>query len=448
MTSIKSSENKDENQVEFWLIVILGFALMVNSLSMQVSGIVAVSGFLSSDNVNTILVVLFVDYALIILIGSLTSTIIDKFNRVSLMLWVTLIFGLAFVVLRVMFLIGTPDWLNYSVMYILAEQQFVVFPLIFWVLANDIFNIASAKRVFPLISGWNFVGKLLGIGIAAVSPALFTRMGINPEEILLLNVILYLIAFMVIFGGLRNVHIRKTVHREESLRETLTEGWDFVRNVPAFNYVMIAIVALAVADTIIEFRFLVVTDAQFTTQAAYQTFFSIYRLVTTLLALLVQAFVTGYLIKQMQLQNTFYFFPIAALAGAIGMILIPGVGMAIGAMILVKLLRDTIHESGRASLLGLVPEERRGRVSTMIETYFPSVGTMLGCLLAGFVVFAGISFMAELSVIYVSIAVIAAIVGVYAIYQMTNNYDKSLMNWRLKRRQRRTDTSLLDKIID
>jgi MFS family permease len=161
-----------------------------------------------------------------------------------------------------------------------------------------------------------------------------------------------------------------------------------------------------------------------------------------------QAFVTGYLIKQMQLQNTFYFFPIAAVTGAFAMILLPGTGIAIAAMALVKLVRDTIHDSGRASLVGLVPEERRGRVSTLMETYFPSIGTMVGCLLAGFVVFAGISFMVELSVIYVSIAVIAAVIAVYAIYMMTKNYDKSLLNWRLKRRQRRTDTSLLNKIID
>ena len=56
-------------------------------------------------------------------------------------------------------------------------------------------------KVFPIISGWNFIGKLIGIGIAAVSPAVFTRFAINAEEILLLNVFVYLLAFMVIQDG-------------------------------------------------------------------------------------------------------------------------------------------------------------------------------------------------------------------------------------------------------
>jgi ATP/ADP translocase len=431
---------------EAWLVFVLGFALLANAMAMQVSGIVAVSGFLSGDNVNQILIVLFVDYALIILIGSLTSVIIDKFNRVALMQWVAIAFALAFILLRIMFLIKAPNWLNYSLMYILSEQQFVVFPVVFWVLANDIFKLSQAKRLFPLISGWNFIGKLLGIAIAAVSPSIFANLGIKPEEILVLNVMVYLIAFMILFAGLRNVTTRKTVQREESLKETLSEGWDFVRNVPSFNFVMLALVALAVADTIIEFRFLVVTDAVFTTQQAYQTFFSMYRLGTTLVALLLQAFVTGYLIKQMQLKNTFYFFPLAATVAVIGMILVPGVSIAIGAMALVKLVRDTIHESGRNSFLGLVPEERRGRVSILMETYFPSFGTMLGCILAGAVVYAGIYLGRDLSVYYLGIALVGALYAIVAIIRMSSKYDASLYNWRLKRRQRRADTVLLDRI--
>ncbi|TAK14033.1 MAG: hypothetical protein EPO32_03235 [Anaerolineae bacterium] len=430
------------------LVMALGFALMVNALAMQVSGIVAISGFLEATSINQILIVMIVDYALIMLVGSLQSVIIDKFNRVLLIQWVTLIFSFAFIVLRMMFLVKAPNWLNYSVMYLLSEQQFVLFPLIFWVLANDIFNIAQAKRLFPLISGWNFIGKLLGIGIAAISPALFLRLEIKPEEILLLNVAVYLIAFMVLFTALRSVEVRKTVQKSETLKETLTEGWDFVRNVPAFKYLMFAILALTVADTIIEFRFLVVTDSVFVTQTSYQTFFSIYRLALTLMALVVQAFVTGYLIKQMQIKNTFYFFPIVAFAGAVGMLLVPGVGMAVATMASVKLIRDTIHESGRASFLGLVPEERRGRVSTMFETYFNSLGTILGASLALLIVTLGLRANLDYHLYYLGLAAAAGLFALWAAFSLARTYDTSMLNWRLKRRQRHTNASLLDKLTD
>ncbi|MCB2179520.1 hypothetical protein KQH54_00190 [bacterium] len=445
---MKLSKIPKADKKERKLVFILGFALLVNALAMQISGIVSVSGFLSSDNVNQILIVLFVDYALIVVIGSLSSVIIDKFNRVSLIQWITLIFALTFIVLRVLFMLNVPNWLNYSLMYIVSEQQFVVFPLVFWVLANDVFKFSQAKRLFPIISGWNFIGKLVGIGIAAVSPTLFANLGIKPEEILLVNVFVYLVGFMVLFGGLRDVAVRETVHQEESLKKTLSEGWEFIMGVPAFKYLMTALVALAVADTIIEFRFLVITDQAFNTLEKYQTFYSIYRLGTTLLALILQTFVTGYLIKKMQLKNTFFFFPVVAVGAAIGMLVTPGVSIAIVGMAMLKLVRDTVHESGRASFLGLVPEERRGRVSTLLETYFPSFGTMLGCVLAGAVVIVGGINGRDMSAYYLLIALVAGLFALTSVFRMVQAYDSSLLNWRLKRRQRSTSTTLLNKLND
>ena len=405
---------------EAGIVFVLGFALLANALAMQVSGIVSISGFLNSGGPNGILIVLLVDYAFILLTGALQTLVIDKFERTKLIKWISLLFAFLFIVLRMMFVFGSPEWLNYSFMYILSEQQFILFPLVFWVLANDIFKIAQAKRLFPLISGFNFVGKLIGIGVSLISPTLFPKLGINPEEILTLNILVYLLAFLVLWGGLRKVKIRKTVVQTETLRETLREGWKFLLDVPSFKYMMYAIVGLAVADTLIEFRFLVVTDLAYQDQASYQQFFSTYRLIITLVSLAVQAFVTGLLIKKMQLKNTFLFFPIASLLGVIGMIFMPGVGVGIAAMAGVKLIRDTINESGRKSFQGLVPEERRGRVSTLMESYLPAIGTMLASALGILVIYLGelVGYESILIYIYMGIAGVGSIFGLWAILKI------------------------------
>jgi hypothetical protein len=430
------------------LVFVLGFALLANALAMQVSGIVALSGFLNSGGVNGFLVVLLVDYAFILFTGAIQTLVIDKFERKALIQWVALLFALIFVVLRLMFTFNAPEWLNYSIMYILSEQQFILFPLIFWVLANDIFRLAQAKRLFPLISGFNFAGKLIGIGISLITPSLFPKFGIKPEEILTLNILIYLLAFIVLWSGLNKVQVRKTVVQTETLGETLREGWKFMLDVPSFKYVLYAIIALAVADTLIEFRFVVVTDSVFDTQSSYQTFFSAYRLILTVLALVIQTFVTSTLLKKMQIKNTFLVFPFVALVGAIGMIFIPGAVMAIGAMASVKLVRETLNESGRKSFQGLVPEERRGRVSTLMESYLPSIGTILACILGIAIVFAAEAFGFNSVAVYMGVASLGGLAALWAIMKMRQVYDSSLLNWRLKRRQRRTQTVLLDKLTD
>jgi AAA family ATP:ADP antiporter len=294
------------------LVFAFGFLLFGNSLARQVSNIVSVSGVLDTEGPNGLLVVLIVDYTLVLIVGALQSLIIDRFNRVRMMAFVSLGFALVFIFLRIMFWVHAPEWLNYSTMYLVAEQQFVLFPLIFWVLANDVFNFSQTKRLFPLIASWSFVGKLAGIAIAGISPALFGQLKLADEDILLFNAFIYLASFILVLMTLRGINLRDFSKQSESLKETLSEGWEFVRDVLSFRYLMVAILALAVADTIIEFRFWVITEAAFPGHLAYQNFYSIYRLVVTLAAFAIQSLVTSRLTNNVQLKNVLLIFPFVA----------------------------------------------------------------------------------------------------------------------------------------
>lgn len=432
---------------EAWLVFALGFLLFGNSLARQVSGIVAISGFLDSSSVNSILLVMGIDYALILIVGGLQSLIVDRFNRIKLMAGISLAFALVFVILRAMFAVGAPNWLSYTVMYLIGDQQLVLFPIVFWVLANDIFNFTQTKRLFPLIASWSFIGKLAGIGLAAISPALSTRLGIHPEEILLFNALIYVIGFLLVITGLRQVKLRPTIRQPESIRETLSEGWDFVKGVDSFRFLMMAIIALAVADTIIEFRFLVVTDSAIVGQAAYQTFYSLYRLAATLIGFGVQTFITGKLLNRIQVKNIFLIFPIVVLLGAGGAMASASLWVIVAAMLGVKLVRETVDESGRKSIQSLVPEERRGRVSTFIDNYLTASGTILACLLTGVIVLIGLWLGRDLHLIYMAIAWVCGGFSLWAVLKMGKVYESSLLNWRLKRRQRVSD-SLVRKISD
>ena len=430
---------------EGMLVFALGFLLFSNSLARQVSGIVAVSGFLNSSNVNEMLLVLLVDYTLILIVAGLQSLIVDRFNRIRLMAGITLTFAAVFVALRLMFVYSDLGWLNYSAMYLIAEQQLVLFPITFWVLANDVFSFSQAQRLIPLIASWSFVGKLAGIGVAGISPAIFASIGAENEDILLFNALLYFIGYVLVLVGLRNITLRRTVQKTETMREAFSEGWGFVSEVPAFRYLMIAILGLAIADTIIEFRFLVITDQIFVGQSAYQSFYSLYRLAATLISFFMQTFLTSRLIRSMQLKNVFYFFPVMAALASGSMLLSGGAIAAVAGMLTVKLMRETVDDSARKSFQALVPEERRGRVSTFNDSYLPSIGTILACLVTGAIVLIGLWLDRDLHLAYMAVALVASITAVWATSRMVATYDTSMLNWRLKRRQRVSD-SILGKL--
>ncbi len=422
---------------ETGIVLTLGFILLCNSLAHQISSVVSVSGFLSTVGVSQILLVWLVDYLLIILTSGLQSLIVDRFDRVNLIKGVIFAFAITFAALRLLFFLRAPNWLNYGLLYLISDQQWLFFPLVFWVLAGDVLDIRQAKRLFPVIASVGFVGKIVGITIAAVSPSLLARIAASSDEILNVNVFIYLFAFMIAQWGLGKIKVRQIVKKHESTRETLTEGWGFIKEVPAFRYLTMAIVALILCDTVIEFRFLVVSDAAFPDPNQYQTFYSLYRMGITLAAFGAQSLLTSRIIEKVGLKNTFLVLPISILVGLITMTGIPGLISGIAGMVLDKLPRDTVDESARKAFQTFVPEERRGRVSLFMDSYVIGIGTVIGCLITGAIVLAGTLLgFASYFYVYLAVGIVSALVAIVAIVKMRKVYDVSLFNWRLKRRQR------------
>jgi ATP:ADP antiporter, AAA family len=426
------------------LVLTFGALTAINAFAMQISYVSSISGFLKADGLDLIWVVWLIDYALILLFAAGQSLFIDRFDRLRLLRALVLIFAAAFGVLYATLQVGIDARWTYAALYLLAEQQWLLFPLFFWVLANDSVSVQQGKRMFPLMASWGLIGNLLGLLLAASAPALLPRLGFDPSHLLLLNAALYLLAWFV---PARLTPREPSRRGGEPFREALLGGLEFVREVPAFRYLTWSLLALMLIDTIVEFHFLAVTDAVFVDQGAYQVFYGGYRIVTLLLAFLVQAFVAQRILARVSLPKVLSTQPFVALGSMAFVIALPGLAGAVGAMFSLRLVAETFFDSAKKSLQGLVPEERRGRVSLMLESVVISVGTMGGALLIGAVTLlsaSGARF--PMMPVYAAVAVAAAIAAIVASARMRATYDASLLNWRLKRRQR-TGGSVLDKLL-
>ncbi len=424
------------------VFVILGLVFFFNSVATQIASVAAVSGFIKGEGVQQIPILWIIDMLVILLMAGLQSLIIDRFERTNLVRIMILGFAIVFVVLRFMFSIHAPDWLGYGMMMIISDQQWLFFPLVFWTLAQDVFTVAQAKRLFSPIASLGFVGRLAGLVIVSVAPQLVDKGGTAAEELLLLNVVVYVAAYFFVALGLRKIVVRKVVEKHETMREILVEGWDFVKNVPTFKFLTISIFAVNLSLTFIEFSFLAVTNQAFV--ANYQTFYGLFRLGLTVASFVLQGLVTSRLIEKITLKNSFIIMPFALLIGSFWM-LFSGAASAIGGMFVPKVAQFTADDSARRSFQAMVPEERRGRVSTLMESYLFAVGVILASLAILLVLFLG-NWLSELwvSYLYRGLAVVCSLWALWAIAKMRQVYDRSMLDWRLKRRQR--GVSLLNKL--
>lgn len=430
---------------EWSLVLSLLFLLALNTMVLQITNVVATAGFVSQVGVTEILWLWVVDMVITLITAALFALIVDRFSRIKLVGWLLLGFAGCYSLLYVLFWSGLDARLTYPLLYVFSDQQYVLFPLAFWSLANDVYNVAESKRLFPIIAAGAALGSIAGNALAA----LYARQGWDTTRLLRLSTVIFVLGFGLLWFTFRKrtLRTRQSKHADTDIRKTIAVGWDFIKNVPIFAYLAGAMLLVGLAFTIIEYHFLFTLDQRFAHDSAgFQAFYGLYSAALIVATWLFQWLVTGRLLKRLKLKSTFCVLPSTLVLASIGALVGSGILGGASSRFLGRLVQKAWDEPARKSIQGLIPDERRGRVSTFLDSYFYSLATVLGCLLVGglyLVQRAGWIQQQTLETIYLCVAAAAAAGAIWATLQLRKVYDTSMLNWRLSRAKRK---SILDNI--
>jgi MFS family permease len=425
------------------LVLILGVVLFANYTAMGITKVVAVSGFLGQVKDHYILLVWAVDMVLLILATGLQSLIVDRFDRVKLIIAVLLVFAGLYALLPLAFIFKSviPSSVSYSLIYLLNDQQWRFFPVVFWILVNDIYDPAAGRRLLPIIANFAFIGTIVGLGVAALD----ARVHFGDVNLLYLNSMIFLAGCIVAYFGLRKVKIVSATRTGVSLKETFTEGWDFIKTVPAFAYLALGMLLAGAVMTILLYDAL--SDAKLDLGTGFQAFYANYNVLIAVGSIIIST-LAGRIIEKLGVKNSFLIQPFVMLFATILNFIVPGFWSSSSAQGVARVTYDTVDQSNRKAFQAMVPNEKRGRVSMFIDSYLPSFGTILGSLVTFGIIVAGLSMGAQrdmYSLIYLGVGVVLSIVAVWAGYRVRKTYDESMLNWQLKRRTRGS-SGVLDKL--
>ncbi|MBI3169162.1 MAG: hypothetical protein HYZ22_11825 [Chloroflexi bacterium] len=433
---------------ELRLAFSLWVLIAINTFVLELADVVATAGFASNLGVDRIPWLWIVTTFITILAAGFYLVFIDRYPRLQLVTWLLTGLAILYLLLEFLFAFNAPIWLTYPTLYLLADQQFMILPLAFWALASDVFAVTESKRVFPFIASGAVIGGLLGNGAAALVTYLAEKYTFGLTQIFIAIAIVLIGSVLYLRIMFNNVTLRTRQSREEnaSLSETIKIGMDYFLNIPLFKAVGILMFLAGLVLTLLEFNFLSVIDNSVTSDLEFQRFLGYYKAVQTFGLLLFQWLITSRVLSKIHLKESFSVFP-ASLAIASGLALyLPSLFGAASARFIARTVYSAWDDPARKALQGLVPDEKRGRISAFMDSYFITTATVIGCivLIILFALVASGAISREMAVvIYLGIAIAASVLAVLVFVYLRKVYDTSMLNYRLTRSKRK---SVLDGI--
>ena len=370
----------------------------------------------------------------LIVLAFLQFRYIDAKARLPVLRGAALGYAAAMAVAIVLLLTGTTPAFASVLSWLMADQMNFLLPLLVWSLAADEFNVAEGRKIFGWIVTWSYVGQVLGLGISAAAAPLFDAAGVPLPWLLWIAPVLLVFVALWLPKKMAGSAAATGLARPEDLSTSMRSAWDFVSGVPVWRQLLIGSVLVFVAGNMIFIGFLAETEEVFAGNAAQlQLLYGGVSLVAFALCWLIQAVWAERMLESWGIPGVLLVLPIAAIgAGVLLAVGASGQWLAVLAVALMawQIPRWSIDENARRAALALVPDERRTRVSFIIDLGPVAIGLILAGPAAAVGVLTG-----NVALVGIVAAVLAA-VGLPWFVKVRSGWDDSLLNWRLRRRKK------------
>jgi hypothetical protein len=408
-------------------------ALAIVSLAGFLTETVAAAQMLSLAGPSSMLIIYPLGGVGLIAVALVQFRFVDHHARLPMIRVVCLGYAVVFAVALALIVGSVIPIVATGLIWLLADQLNFLVPLLVWSVAGDEFNVAEGRKVFGWIITWTYVGQLAGLAIATFSPALFAGLDVPLWALLAVDPLACLVIAIWLPRALRGSAAARGTARSETLAGSLTSAWQFVNGIPVWRSMLIASVLTFAAGMTIYLGFLSSLDQVIGSDAAeIQAFLGMVLLVCFLVCWIIQVFVAERLQERIGIPGVLLVLPIATVVA--GLVLALGAGLdslallAIG-VALWTIPRWSIDENARRAALSLVPDERRARVSFVID-----LGPVaIGLILSGLMAVVGVLLDAYWLVALVAAAFAAA--AIVPSIRVIRGWDDSLLSWRLRRRK-------------
>ncbi|MGA6924406.1 MAG: Npt1/Npt2 family nucleotide transporter, partial [Desulfosarcina sp.] len=285
--------------------------------------------------------------------------------------------GLSIAAIRAIIPFGID--LVYPALFMLKSQYEVLLALLFWNLANDLFNTRQSKRLFPLITAGGIMGQILG----SFATPLVVRW-VYVDNLLVVYTITALAgAWVVLAMGRRypTLLFQQSGSDEKTKQTSMLEEFKAIMPLMKSSVLLKILVVLTfmpnVVIPIMNYQFNFAVNEQFGTESDLIEFFGYFRGVLNIISLVILLFV-GKLYDRFGLPVALMFHPFNYVLVFLTFLLRFDALAAMYARMSANIIRATINIPAVAVVTGLFPESYRAMIRPFLRGTVVRIALLLG----------------------------------------------------------------------
>ena len=299
------------------------------------------------------------------LTGFLTI-LMGRFSEPKLLSYLFVFCGMSVAAIRVV--IPFQVDLVYPLLFMLKSQFELLQALLFWNIANDLFNSRQSKRLFPLLTAGGVVGLIAG---SFGTPFLADWFGFDN----LLYV--YLATALLAVGTVRRIGRRfptfvfsgkkaESSGRRTPMLEEIRKVFPLVRESALVKIVLVLTFMPNVVIPIMNYQFNFALDRHFVTESGMLVFFGYFRGILNVISLVILLFV-GRIYGRWGIPTALMFHPFNYIIAFASFLLRFDIFSAIYARMSTNIIRTTINMPANSILIGLFPDSYRSMVRPFLR---------------------------------------------------------------------------------
>ena len=319
-----------------------------------------------------------------LLVNPVFGWLVSRFRRLVFVNATYLFFAFGLVAFYLL-LVLTPESVGQrtgQVFYVWFSVFNLFTTMLFWALMADRFTLEQSKRLFGAIAVGGTLGAIFGPWLA----------GQLAEPLGTPALLLVAAGFLVLALGAAwwVTRLRPDVSRSGPQREEHAviggSAWEGLQSVARSPYLLAIcgyVLILAVMATFLYFTRLQMVAALGTNVDMRTTIFARIDLITQVTTLVLQAIVTGHLMKRLGVSVTLALLPITAALGFLGLAIVGSLAALIAFETAFRAVQRGIMRPSRETLFTVVPRADRYKAKAFIDTFVYRTGDVVGAQTEG-----------------------------------------------------------------